>query len=253
MHQTKSHRTIFIIHKLTLTSYKSTSDKRASHVTTHKKFSLRRCQPKLPTSHLSNARTAILSRDGRSLQQSENTSACCVDRERQVERRVGRTNKKTSEKTSRKQSEEKALKTMLQQQKSEIMNKVHAAIKKNNPSRKQCYRCGAFKHMKKNYPQANTEVQTPKPQKPICAQCGKRRHAARECYSQTDVDENPLPCPKKKKKSPHNRQRATTQVIAMIQEQTRQLSENIKQTHSTKFSADSPATQTSSHQGHSAH
>uniref|UniRef100_A0A8C9MWQ4 CCHC-type domain-containing protein n=1 Tax=Serinus canaria TaxID=9135 RepID=A0A8C9MWQ4_SERCA len=87
-----------------------------------------------------------------------------------------------------KQSEEKTLEEMLQQQKNEIMSEVHAAIKKSNPLGGQCYRCGAFGHIRKNCPQANIQVQALKLQNPVCERCGKGRHTARECYSQRDVE-----------------------------------------------------------------
>nr|XP_054506978.1 endogenous retrovirus group K member 5 Gag polyprotein-like [Agelaius phoeniceus]XP_054506979.1 endogenous retrovirus group K member 5 Gag polyprotein-like [Agelaius phoeniceus] len=149
---------------------------------------------------------------------------------------------------------EKMLEKVLQQQ-NENINKVLATIqKKNNPSGGQCYKCGAFGHLKKNCPHAHPQVQTQKPAKPLCARCGRGRHSVKECYSQTDVEGNPLPyLGNGRRSAPANCQCASTQVMAVTQQQTEQSSGNVKQTPSANSSVDSQATQTSFHQEHSAH
>uniref|UniRef100_A0A8U8ARF7 Uncharacterized protein n=1 Tax=Geospiza parvula TaxID=87175 RepID=A0A8U8ARF7_GEOPR len=156
-------------------------------------------------------------------------------------------------------SEEKILEKILQQQ-TEAMDKVLANIqKKSNSSGERCFKCKAFGHVKKNCPQPQAHTQTQaqthvqKSVRPLCPRCGKGRHSAKECYSQTDMEGNPLPCPGNSGKSAGNRQRAKTQVMAMTQEQAGQSSNNVMQTPSAGSSANFPVTQNSSHQDRSAH
>uniref|UniRef100_A0A8U8BUJ7 Uncharacterized protein n=1 Tax=Geospiza parvula TaxID=87175 RepID=A0A8U8BUJ7_GEOPR len=74
-------------------------------------------------------------------------------------------------------------------------------MKGSNSSGERCYKCRAFGHMKKNCPQVQAHTQTQaqthvqKSVRPLCPRCGKGRHSAKACYSQTDMEGNPLLCP----------------------------------------------------------